>query len=105
MFGVTAEQLSIIYRTQFPVSQRYERESLYDANGRKVPAEMTKLYRAFGEEGMTADNLRWTHPQSQVEYTFEFPFRGFDREEDMRAAYARFSRMLEEHGEIIEDES
>ncbi|GAB3188040.1 DNA methyltransferase [Nesterenkonia suensis] len=102
--GLTADELCIIYRTQFPVLRGYEQTDLYDANGRKVPQEMAKLYRKSGEDGMAAEDLRWTHPQSAVEYTFEFPFRSFDREEDMRAAYARFSAMIDRDGQILETE-
>ncbi|GAB2895658.1 DNA methyltransferase [Neomicrococcus lactis] len=101
--GLTPDELCTIYRTQFPVLRGYEQSDLYDANGRKLPGEMNKLYRKVGDSGMPLEDRKWTHPQSGVEYTFEFPFRGFDREEDMRAAYAKFSKMLEEHGEIIED--
>ncbi|MHA7142862.1 class I SAM-dependent DNA methyltransferase [Arthrobacter sp. Sr33] len=101
--GLSADELCIIYRTQFPVLRGYEQIDLYDANGRKVPSDINRFYRKVGEEGMTLADRQWTHPQSGVEYTFEFPFRGFDREEDMRAAYARFSTMLQEHGEIIEE--
>lgn len=102
--GISADELCTIYRTQFPVLRSYEQNDLYDANGRKAPQEMNKLYRKVGESGMSAADLQWTHPQSGVEYTFEFPFRSFDREEDMRVAYEKFARMLEEHGEIIEEE-
>lgn len=102
--GLTIEELCTIYRTQFPVLRGYEQNDLYDVNGRKVPGEMNKLYRKVGEDGMSLTDRQWTHPQSGVEYTFEFPFRGFDREEDMRAAYDKFSTMLREHGEIIEEE-
>lgn len=103
-FGITADELCSIYRTQFSVLRGYEENDLYDANGRKIPNEMNRQYRMVGEAGMSTEDLKWTHPQSKVEYTFEFPFRSFDREEDMRKAYAKFSRMLEEHGEIIEEE-
>ena len=101
--GLTAEELCTIYRTQFPVLRGYEQNDLYDANGRKVPGDMNRFYRKVGEDGMTLADRQWTHPQSGVEYTFAFPFRGFDREEDMRAAYAKFSTMLEEHAEILEE--
>lgn len=104
ILGLTADELCTIYRTQFPVLRGYEQTDLYDANGRKVPQEMAKLYRKGGEDGMTAADLRWTHPQSEVEYTFEFPFRTLDREEDMREAYERFSAMLERDGQILETE-
>jgi len=102
--GLTIEELVTIYLTQFPVLQGFERLDLYDRNGRKLPNDMNKLYRKVGAEGMSLENRTWVHPQSEVEYVFEFPFTGVDRENDMRMAYEKFSRMLEEHGEIIEDE-
>lgn len=92
--GLTADELCTIYRTQFPVLRGYEQDDFYDANGRKVPKEMNKLYRKAGESGMEPADLLWTHPQSQVEYRYEFPFRSFDREDDMRAAYSRFQSEL-----------
>ncbi|MGP5124257.1 DNA methyltransferase [Glutamicibacter ardleyensis] len=93
--GLTPDELCTIYRTQFPVLRGYEQSDLYDANGRKVPGEINKLYRQRGEI-LNVEERSWTHPQSGVEYVFEFPFRGFDREEDMRAAYAHFERLLAE---------
>ncbi|WP_461634609.1 DNA methyltransferase [Glutamicibacter soli] len=93
--GLTAEELTTIYRTQFPVLRNYEKNDLYDANGRKVPGEINKLYRHRGDT-LTVDERTWTHPQSGVEYVFEFPFRSFDREEDMRKAYAHFEQLLAE---------
>lgn len=104
VYGISSDELCTIYRTQFPVLRGYEQNDLYDNNGRKVPGEMNKLYRKVGEDGMSLADRQWTHPQSGVEYTFEFPFRGFDREEDMRSAYEKFSTVLREHGEIIEEE-
>jgi hypothetical protein len=95
MLGLTADELCIIYTTQFPVLQGYEQTDLYDANGRKVPGDMNRLYRKVGEN-LTLEERTWTHPQSSVEYLFEFPFQSFDREEDMRKAYAHFSSMLGE---------
>lgn len=94
-YRLTADELCTIYRTQFPVLRGYEQNDLYDANGRKVPGDMNRLYRKVGEN-LTLEERTWTHPQSGVEYVFEFPFQSFDREEDMRKAYAHFSSMLEE---------
>ncbi|MGM9472474.1 Eco57I restriction-modification methylase domain-containing protein [Pseudarthrobacter sp. YS3] len=93
--GLSADELCTIYRTQFPVLRGYEENDLYDANSRKVPGDMNRLYRKVGEN-LTLEDRTWTHPQSGIEYVFEFPFQSFDREEDMRKAYARFSSMLEE---------
>ena len=91
--GIAMDELCTIYRTQFPVLRGYEQSDLYDANGRKVPGEMNRLYRKVGEK-LTLEERSWTHPQSGVEYVFEFPFRSFDREEDMRKAYAHFENLL-----------
>ena len=38
-----------------------------------------------GEELSVADRT-WVHPQSGVEYVYEFPFRQLDREADIREA-------------------
>src|SRR5690625_1941852 len=46
MLDITADELATIYRTQFPVLQKYERDALYDAHGRHVPRELAKLGRA-----------------------------------------------------------
>ena len=93
--GVTADELCMIYRTQFPVMRRYDQEDLYDANGRKVPKDIAKLEGKLkpGEE-LSEEQRKWTHPQSGVTYTFEYPFAPLDREADFRAAYARFEKEL-----------
>ncbi|WP_344187323.1 Eco57I restriction-modification methylase domain-containing protein [Arthrobacter koreensis] len=91
--GLSADELCTIYRTQFPVLRGYEQNDLYDANGRKVPGDINRLYRKVGEK-LTLEERTWTHPQSGVEYVFDFPFRSFDREEDMRKAYAHFENLL-----------
>ncbi len=95
--GVTADELCMIYRTQFPVMRRYDQEDRFDANGRKVPKDVMKLQAKLrdGEELSVADRT-WVHPQSGVEYVFEYPFRQLDREADMREAYARFEGIREE---------
>lgn len=45
MLGITADELLTIYRTQFPVLQKYEREALYDATGRLIPTKLASEYR------------------------------------------------------------
>lgn len=95
-WGIEIDDLCTIYRTQFPVLRGYEKNDLYDVNGRKVPGDMNRQYRKAGEHLSLSDRT-WTHPQSGVEYVFEFPFQSFDREEDMRKAYAHFSSMLGEN--------
>ena len=95
--GVTADELCMIYRTQFPVMRRYDQEDRFDANGRKVPKEIVKADAKLKDGAQLSEADRtWTHPQSGVEYVFEYPFRQLDREADMREAYARFERELGE---------
>ncbi|MGO3189588.1 MAG: hypothetical protein ACTIJP_12555 [Corynebacterium variabile] len=96
--GVTADELCMIYRTQFPVMRRYDQEDYFDANGRKVPKEISKLHEKHGgEETLTLQERAWVHPQSQAVYHFQYPFRILDREADLRAAYATYEPMLKEH--------
>lgn len=100
--GVTADELCMIYRTQFPVMRKYDQQNLFDANGRLVPKEIVKAEEkaASGSKG-TPESLSeaertWTHPQSGVEYVFEYPFKPMDREAELRKAYAKYEAVLAE---------
>ncbi|AKK12015.1 hypothetical protein CUTER_10240 [Corynebacterium uterequi] len=93
--GVTADELCMIYRTQFPVMRRYDTEDLYDAHGRKVPKEVAKLQAKLDPSGeLTVAQRTWTHPQSGASYTFDYPFAPLDREADLRACYAHYADCL-----------
>jgi len=96
MLDVTADQLCIIYRAQFPVLYGYDhKDYVYDANGRLVPNEVLSVWRKRGNQisgaERTATNL------AGHTYIYELPFRLLDREADMRAAYAEFERRLAAH--------
>ncbi|WP_332838942.1 Eco57I restriction-modification methylase domain-containing protein [Nocardia bovistercoris] len=85
MLGITADELEALYRAQFPVLQKYEREALYDASGRQVPGRLATLYRMDGRLSPTelaVDGI-----------TYELPFTGVDRARDMRLAHEHFSRL------------
>ncbi|MGF6882333.1 hypothetical protein ABIA39_001275 [Nocardia sp. GAS34] len=87
MLDITADELLTIYRTQFPVLQKYEREALYDANGRQLPTKLASDYRKKGglsPSELTVDGV-----------TYVEPFVGVDRERDMELAHKHFSALLE----------
>lgn len=96
-FGVDVDELCMIYRTQFPVMRRYDMEDRYDANGRKVPKDVMKLEKGLKDGKQLSEAERtWTHPQSGVEYVFEYPFEPFDREAAYRDAYAELEKEVAE---------
>lgn len=85
MLGITAEELTTIYRTQFPVLQKYERDALYDGTGRQLPGELASKFRKYGTlklAELTLDGV-----------TYQEPFTGVDRDRDMRLAHQSFSKM------------
>ncbi|MHA7291508.1 Eco57I restriction-modification methylase domain-containing protein [Arthrobacter sp. MDT3-24] len=95
-FGIEIDDLCAIYRTQFSVLMAYENSDRYDVNGRKVPAHLVKALMDNPE--MPESERTWIHPQSGTQYVFEPPFVSYDREEDMRKAYAHFENLLAEKG-------
>ncbi|GAB3593842.1 hypothetical protein CFAEC_13455 [Corynebacterium faecale] len=93
--GVTADELCMIYRTQFPVMRRYDLEDRFDRHGRKVPKEVMVLQKKLQEgQELTQEQRTWIHPQSGVTYLFEYPFQVRDREKDLRTAYLKYEEVL-----------
>ncbi|MGM7646771.1 Eco57I restriction-modification methylase domain-containing protein [Nocardia sp. JW2] len=89
MLNITAVELLTIYRSQFPVLQKYEREALYDANGRQLPTKLASEYRKKGSlpsSDLTVDGI-----------TYVEPFAGVDRERDMLLAHEHFTRLARTH--------
>lgn len=88
--GMSVDELCVLYTSQFPVLRfKHEGKNHYDANGRLVPNDIAREYRKHGED-LPAKERQWTHPQSGVEYIFEFPFRTLNREQDYRDVWAKF---------------
>src|SRR5699024_12477623 len=85
LFGISAQELRMIYRTQFPVLRKYDLVDKFDKNGRLVPKEVLKLIK---NEGTEEESLTWEHPQSGREYNFQPPFESFDREAEIGKVYA-----------------
>ena len=106
--GMTLDQLKTIYRIQFPVMQKIENDTWYDANGRVVFTASTNLpgvgveRKRFETEmkGAPAGTKFYqtitddTQPGGPVERTIEYvaPFDRCDREKDYETAWAFFSK-------------
>jgi hypothetical protein len=100
--GLTVEDLCSVYRLQFDLLNKYERNTYYDRNGRIVyldgdqafglstPDWKKKCGQATIERIVTDDTL----PSGPWERTviYEAPFDQCDREEDYRTAWAEFKR-------------
>lgn len=88
--GITADELCIVYRAQFPVLRAYDRNDyLFDANGRIVPQAVRAL---FNKKGATLTDGERTHTnEAGNTYVYEFPFANLDREQDFRDAYVHFT--------------
>jgi hypothetical protein len=84
ILGLTAEQLCAMYRTQFAVLRKYEYAMWFDANGRKVPAEIIKTWKI---DAAGADLGRYLEPFTQP-----------DREKEMTRAYEEFARRMKSSG-------
>lgn len=95
--GIEIDELIMVYRTQFPVLRNSDETELFDGNGRKVPRDVLKLEKKLkdGQELSVSDRT-WTHPQSGMEYVFEYPFAPLDREADLAAAYEKYAAKMDE---------
>lgn len=92
-FGITAEELVTVYRTAFPVMARYDREDLYDANGRLVPKPVTTAHRK--NPHLPVEDRTWVHPQSQASYVYEYPFAPLDRAESLQTLHAQYLQITQ----------
>ncbi|MGW4364332.1 DNA methyltransferase [Nocardia takedensis] len=86
--SISADELVTIYRTQFPVLQKYEQETTLDGTGRKLPSKLAADYR----KGMLSPGAQL----SQDGVTYTWPLRRLDRERDMRLAHEHFTRLAED---------
>lgn len=100
--NIPIDDLIYLYYSQFPIEVKNSHHEIFDANGRLVPKEIVKAEEkaASGSKGtpgsLSEAERTWTHPQSGVEYVFEYPFKPMDREAELRKAYARYEAVLAE---------
>ncbi|MEU9620735.1 class I SAM-dependent DNA methyltransferase [Streptomyces sp. NPDC048155] len=94
--GISADQLTTIYRSRFYILTQRESEMYFDANGRKIAASHHTY--GFGQTKETylalldhLNNPAATPPPEG----YTAPFYKADRETEMRAAHAHFSARLD----------
>ncbi|MGO2876126.1 MAG: DNA methyltransferase [Corynebacterium casei] len=99
--GLSVDEFCLVYRTQFPVLRKYDRDNIFDANGRLLPNQIRKAYLQSGKtHGARLDisERTWAHPLSNQEYVFEYPFSSFDRELEIRTCYEEHRSMTQNRG-------
>ncbi|MGX1153419.1 class I SAM-dependent DNA methyltransferase [Streptomyces albogriseolus] len=94
--GITADQLTAIYKSRYPVLADYESGMYFDAQGRKVAAN----HNAYGYGQTKQDYLDLLAHLESPETTpppagYSAPFYKADREAEMRAAHAHFQARLD----------
>ncbi|WP_103528426.1 restriction endonuclease [Streptomyces sp. SM12] len=92
MLGISEESLVAMYRARFPVMQGYDATTWFDADGRKIAGS----YQTFGfgqtkeHFSQLQDYLREVRASPPDGY--RGPFYKADRERELRAAHASFSK-------------
>ncbi|MEV2195368.1 class I SAM-dependent DNA methyltransferase [Streptomyces phaeochromogenes] len=94
--GITADQLSAIFKSRYPQLYDYESATWFDANGRKLAASPF----TYGHGQTKQDYLDLLDHLEDPEHTpppagFQAPFYKADREAEMRAAHAHFKARLD----------
>ncbi|SCF89002.1 restriction endonuclease [Streptomyces sp. Ncost-T10-10d] len=94
--GISADQLTTIYRSRFYILAQRESEMYFDANGRKIAA--SHHTHGFGQTKETYPALldHLANPATvPPPEGYTAPFYKADRETEMRAAHAHFSARLD----------
>lgn len=100
--NIPIDDLIYLYYSHFPIEVKHSHHEIFDANGRLVPKEIVKAEKKAASsskgtpECLSETERTWTHPQSGVDYVFEYPFRPMDREAELRKAYAKYEAILAE---------
>jgi len=105
MLGLSSDQLTLIYRAQFPVLRKYENEMFFDRSGRKIAREHHaqgyfqqkqdyKLLLTYFDGGDCGDLLdRYDLFPPDLDHSAPWFYKP-DREAEMRLAYATFQRKI-----------
>ncbi|MCK8432128.1 class I SAM-dependent DNA methyltransferase [Streptomyces sp. D2-8] len=94
--GITADQITAIYKTRFPVLAEREAEMYFDANGRKVARDSYAYGHSQTKETYPALLAHLVSPDTTPPPEgYQAPFYKADREAEMRGAHAHFQARLD----------
>ncbi|MFE9974043.1 hypothetical protein ACFYRD_25615 [Streptomyces hirsutus] len=95
--GMDADALIAAYRGRFPVLQKYEAVTWFDANGWKIAGNARTIgQRQTKESWAQFEAYRSDPTNAPVPEGYTAPFYKADREAEMRAAHAYFQRRLDD---------
>jgi hypothetical protein len=113
-FGLTLDELIVLYKTQFQILLEYEQETFYDKNGNIIfttskglvgvgieRSEWEKITEEFNtKQRRLKDGDTYTHTITKSELyngkqiTYYAPFDKCDRVEDYKTAWAYFEKIF-----------
>ncbi|MEU0914528.1 class I SAM-dependent DNA methyltransferase [Streptomyces althioticus] len=94
--GITADQLTAIYKSRYPVLYDYESTTYFDANGRKVAGNHNTYGFAQTKQDYIDLLAHLENPESTPPPAgYTAPFYKVDREAEMHAAHAHFQARLD----------
>ncbi len=95
--GINADALVAAYRGRFPVLQKYEAVTWFDAEGWKIAGNARTIgQRQTKESWAQFEAYRADPGTAPVPEGYTAPFHKADREAEMRAAHAVFQKRLDE---------
>ncbi|MFC0602832.1 hypothetical protein ACFFHI_31260 [Streptomyces palmae] len=95
--GMDADALIAAYRGRFPVLQKYESVTWFDAEGWKIAGNARTIGQRQTKESWAQFEAYRADPVNEpVPEGYTAPFHKADREAEMRAAHAVFQRRLDE---------
>ncbi|CAL9359444.1 hypothetical protein SUDANB105_00633 [Streptomyces sp. enrichment culture] len=95
--GMDADALIAAYRGRFPVLQKYEAVTWFDADGWKIAGNARTIgQRQTKESWAQFEAYRADPVNAPVPEGYTAPFYKADREAEMRAAHAHFQKRLDE---------
>jgi hypothetical protein len=95
--GMDADALSAAYRGRFPVLQKYEAVTWFDANGWKLAGNARTIGQRQTKETWKQFEAYQAAPDTApVPDGYTLPFHRADREQEMREAHAYFKQRLDE---------